>query len=132
LLKWRFKNIDSVSWEKHCKEFAKTIVTNELFAKTNWKEENLVIVSASFQEVLLHLFPPNVRVMGTLVSLNNGLVLITDHLYRNRKRQALEENRIYSIDEFYTDSWHDHSVMTMAKKNFWVNGNNVKLLKTIQ
>jgi len=132
LLKWRFKRIDSVSWENHCMKFAQTIVTNELFAKTNWSEENLVIVSASFQEVLQHLFPPNVNVMGTLVALKNGEVLITDHLYRDRKRQALEEKGIYHIDEFYTDSWHDHSVMQMAKKIFWVKADTVSLLKTNQ
>jgi hypothetical protein len=120
LLKWRFKNIDSVSWEKHCKEFAKTIVTNELFAKTNWKEENLVIVSASFQAVLKHLFPTNVKIIATLVSVENNSVVIIDHLYQGRKRTALEENGIHSIDEFYTDSLHDRSVMQMAKVVFLV------------
>lgn len=129
LLKWRFKSIDKGQWEKHCKGFAASIKTNSLYALTDWADNNLVIISASFREVLQHLFPSNVKVMGTQVEISNGTVTITNHLYEERKRRALEEQHIYFIDEFYTDSWHDSSVMGMAKKIYWVNGNQVTELK---
>jgi phosphoserine phosphatase len=129
LLKWRFKNIEKNQWEKHCKDFAATIKTNLLYAQTDWTAIKLLIISAGFKDVLQHLFPHSVDVFASTVKCENGKWLIEDHLYRSRKREVLIENGIQEIDEFYTDSWHDRSVMEMAKKIYWVKGDQVTELK---
>ena len=129
LLRLRFKNVGLDEWSMHCQSFAKTIKTNKLYTQVNWRELDLLIISASFKEVLQHLFPYSVKVFATTVKCENGKWQIEDHLYRSRKREVLIENGIQEIDEFYTDSWHDRSVIEMAKKIYWVKGNQVTELK---
>ena len=132
LLRLRFNNVNPDEWNRHCQSFAKTIKTNKLYGEVNWLEPDLLIISASFMEVLQHLFPHSVEVFATTVKCENGKWQIEDHLYRSRKREVLIENGIQEIDEFYTDSWHDRSVMGIAKKIYWVKGNQVTELNANQ
>ena len=127
MINWRFRSYDIQAWKLHCKDFSATIKTNALYGQTNWKDANLVIASASFKEVLIHLFPSNVLVIGSEVSIGNQ-INITKHAMGEQKVILLRYQGIESFDRLYTDSLADLPLMKMAREVIWVKGDHQKLL----
>lgn len=127
MINWRFRNNDIQAWELHCKDFSATIKTNALYRQTNWKADNLVVASASFKEVLIHLFPSNVLVIGSEVAIGKQ-INITKHAMGKQKASLLMDAGIESFDRLYTDSLADLPLMKMASEVVWVKGDHQKLL----
>ena len=127
MINWRFKGYDDHKWKLHCKDFSATIKTNALYYQSNWNESDLVVASASFKEVLLHLFPSSVLVIGSEVVLRKK-IHITKHAMGEQKARLLRDEGIESFDRLYTDSFADLPLMKMAKEVIWVNGDEQKLL----
>jgi phosphoserine phosphatase len=127
MINWRFRQNDIQTWKLHCKAFSTTIKTNALYRQTNWSEANLVIASASFKEVLVHLFPSSVLVIGSEVGFGKQ-INITKHAMGEQKAILLRDQGIESFDRLYTDSLADLPLMKMASEVIWVKGDHQKLL----
>jgi len=127
MINWRFKSYDFKTWNSHCKDFSATIKTNALYRQINWNEENLVVASASFKDVLIHLFPSSVLVIGSEVAIGNQ-INITKHAMGKQKAGLLRDAGIESFDRLYTDSLADLPLMKMASEVVWVKGDHQKLL----
>jgi hypothetical protein len=127
MINWRFKGSSLQAWENHCKDFATCIKTNALFRQVNWAEPSLVVASASFKEVLLHLFPSSVIVIGSEVSCLQGIRIIK-HAMGEEKAMLIRAAGIESFDRLYTDSISDLPLMKMAAEVIWVNGDQQTFL----
>ena len=127
MVKWRFRRYDDHGWKLHCKEFSAVIKTNSIYNQTNWNQSNLVVASASFKEVLLHLFPSSVLVIGSEVKIEKK-ISITKHAMGVQKAEHLRAEGIESFDRLYTDSLADLPLMKMAREVVWVQGDQQKLL----
>jgi len=127
MVNWRFKGFDDHAWKLHCKAFSAVIKTNNIYHQTNWNESNLVVASASFKEVLLHLFPSSVLVIGSAVEIEKK-ISITKHAMGEQKAELLRAEEIESFDILYTDSLADLPLMKMAREVIWVKGDQQKLL----
>lgn len=127
MINWRFRKYDIQAWKLHCKEFSSTINTNALYRQTNWEEPHLVVASASFKEVLVHLFPSFVLVVGSEVAIGKQ-INITKHSMGEQKASLLRDAGIESFDRLYTDSLADLPLMKMASEVVWVKGDHQKLL----
>jgi len=127
MVKWRFKGFDDHAWKLHCKEFSAVIKTNTIYHQTNWVESDIVVASASFKEVLLHLFPSSVLVIGSEVEIEKK-ISITEHAMGEQKAELLRAQGIESFDRLYTDSLADLPLMKMASEVVWVKGDHQKLL----
>lgn len=127
MINWRFKGYNTLAWKLHCKDFSATIRTNALYGQTNWKEANLVVASASFKEVLVHLFPSSVLVIGSEVAIGKQ-INITKHSMGEQKASLLRDAGIESFDRFYTDSLADLPLMRMASEVVWINGDQQTVL----
>jgi hypothetical protein len=126
MVKWRFKGFDDHAWKLHCKKFSAVIKTNAIYRQTNWDQSNLVVASASFKEVLLHLFPSSVLVIGSEVEIEKKII-ITKHAMGEQKAELLRAEEIESFDRLYTDSLADLPLMKMAREVIWVKGDQQKL-----
>ncbi len=127
MVKWRFRGYDEHAWKWHCKEFSAVIKTNNIYRQTNWDQSNLVVASASFKEVLLHLFPSSVMVIGSEVEIEKT-ISITKHAMGEQKAELLRAEGIESFDRLYTDSLADLPLMKMASEVVWVKGDQQELL----
>jgi hypothetical protein len=127
MVKWRFRRYDDHGWKLHCKEFSAVIKTNSIYNQTNWNQSNLVVASASFKEVLLHLFPSSVLVIGSEVKIEKK-ISITKHAMGVQKAEHLRAEGIESFDRLYTDSLADLPLMKMAREVVWVQGDQQELL----
>ena len=127
MINWRFRKYDIQAWKLHCKDFSVTIKTNSLYRQTNWKEPDLVVASASFKEVLVHLFPSSVLVIGSEVKIEKK-ISITKHAMGGQKAEHLRAEGIESFDRLYTDSLADLPLMKMAREVVWVQVDQQKLL----
>ena len=127
MINWRFKGYNTLAWKLHCKDFSATIKTNALYRQTNWGQANLVVASASFKEVLIHLFPSSVLVIGSEVKIEKK-ISITKHAMGGQKAEHLRAEGIESIDRLYTDSLADLPLMKMAREVVWVKWDHQKLL----
>lgn len=127
MINWRFRKYDIQAWKLHCKEFSSTIKTNALYRQTNWEEPHLVVASASFKEVLVHLFPSSVLVIGSEMAIGTH-INITKHAMGEQKAILLRDERIESFDRLYTDSMADLPLMKMAREVVWVKRDHQKLL----
>ena len=127
MINWRFRSYDIQAWELHCKEFSKKIKTNALYSQTIWEEPHLVVASASFKEVLVHLFPSSVLVIGSEVAIGKQ-INITKHAMGKQKASLLRDAGIESFDRLYTDSLADLPLMRMASEVVWINGDQQTVL----
>ncbi len=127
MINWRFRSYDIQAWRLHCKDFSATIKTNALYRQTNWDDPHLVVASASFKEVLVHLFPSSVLVIGSEVKIEKK-ISITKHAMGGQKAEHLRAEGIESFDRLYTDSLADLPLMKMAREVVWVQGDQQKLL----
>ena len=103
------------------------IKTNSIYCQTNWNESDIVVASASFKEVLLHLFPSSVLVIGSEVEIEKK-ISITKHAMGEQKAELLKAKGIECFDRLYTDSLADLPLMKMAREVIWVKGDQQELL----
>jgi phosphoserine phosphatase len=127
MVKWRFNGFDDHAWKWHCKEFSAVIKTNSIYRQTNWDQADLVVASASFKEVLLHLFPSSVLVIGSEMEIEKK-IRITKHAMGEQKAELLRAEGIESFDRLFTDSLADLPLMKMAREVIWVKGDQQELL----
>jgi len=103
------------------KAYVNEIVFNELFhevvqkAKEGNKNERIYVVSASFEEYLTPLFPPEVSVVGSRLKYTNQSVSRLEmNCYKEKKADLLKQSGIEKIDLLYTDSYSDAALARMS------------------
>jgi hypothetical protein len=121
------KNKSEVQIREAAYLYRKKIRLNNVYERYNFNNDHHVfIVSASFSEYIKPIFPNHIRVMGSELEYANGLVKgLQFNCYREKKLSALMGEGILEIDEFYTDSYSDYPLATIAKKIFIVKGNRI-------
>jgi len=116
--------------EYKAKNFVSKIDYNDLYKTFNFKTKNkkIIIVSASYEIYLKHIFSKNVKVYGSKFISTKGIASkFNFNCYSTNKNYILQKNGIKSIGTFYTDSYSDISLAKISKQTIIVN--NDKLVK---
>lgn len=90
------------------------------------KETERLVISASFEEYLHHLFPSK-TVIGSRLSYKNGKVVgLARNMFGELKKAAfLEENR-EPVSRFFTDSFSDRSLFGISDEVYLVKKGEVR------
>ena len=110
-------------------EYSEKILFNKLYFNYDFNNSNdkILIVSASFQDYILPLFPKNIEVLGSKLKINKGKVIALDYnCYSDRKVDILNDIGIYEIDVLYTDSISDLPLANISSCIIFVLENNYK------
>ncbi len=101
------------------KQYASQIELNRIYREDLLKRppENVLIISASYEEYLKPLFPDH-KVVGSRLDYNkenkvNGMLV---NMHGTTKQQWLLKNGIREVDLLYTDSFSDKPLMDLAKR----------------
>ena len=111
-------------FRKQCLLFAKQIDLNQIYYREYRKfrssANRVIVLSASFQDFLVHLFPDSI-VIGTQLDVDqNGRILgIKIHPFREEKHHVLLRHHINYVDLLYTDSKNDAQIMKISKEVIW-------------
>lgn len=119
------------------KSYKKKISFNEVYHKLFFdKNTNYFIISASFEDYLIPLFPEEVRVIGSKLKYVKMMVNSLEfNCYKESKREILNKLGIEKIDLFYTDSYSDLALANISEKiviidkNRQVECNNIEEFK---
>lgn len=128
------KGRDIEGIRKKAREYSKKIHFNNLYKRYDFNNLNdkIIIISASFQDYLLPLFPKNVEVIGSKLKIDNGKVVsLKSNCYSEKKVDALKEIGITEIDVLYTDSLSDLPLANISSSITVVSGNNCEKCITI-
>lgn len=95
----------------------------------NTEKQNYIVTASP--QIYVQMYFKNMPVIGTtfLFDPDDYYRSIEVNCYGNNKVKALVKNKIYKIDEFYTDSFSDRPVMEISKKIFLVRKDKVQELK---
>ena len=110
------------------KSYIPRIKYNFLFEEFNFDDPNLniLIVSASYEIYLKHIFPKNVRVIGSKLSVAKGKVCgLSSNCYSENKLISLKNQGITNIHTFFTDSFSDKPLASIAKRINLVEKNKI-------
>lgn len=111
------------------KEYAAKIDLNKVYRDVflNYSADQVLIISASFEEYLKPLFP-QYRVTGSQLEYSEwGCVKGLDlNMFGEKKREWLEKNKICKIDMLYTDSFSDLPLMKMSNSTFLVSMDSIE------
>ena len=101
------------------------VYRNELL---KYPSEQIIIISASFEDYLKPLFP-NHRVVGSRLSYSdeNRVNGISVNMYGEEKKEWLQNQGIKEIDSIYTDSYSDKPLMDMAERTYLVKDGSVEI-----
>ena len=126
------KNKSSSELRKSSVSYKKTIKFNKLFSKYNFNNENIYIVSASFEDYLNSIFTDNVTIIGSQLTYSQDLVCgLKFNCYNKNKIDALANANVFKISEFYTDSYSDFPLASISEKIIIVNGDRLHVCNNI-
>jgi len=110
--------------------YAGKIELNNIYSDEflKYPSEQIIIISASFEEYLKPLFP-NHRVVGSRLSYSdeNRVNGISVNMYSEEKKEWLHNQGIKEIDSLYTDSYSDKPLMEIAECTFLVKNGAVEI-----
>lgn len=123
-IRFFLRNLNQSELQEKCKSYSKHIRFNSLFMQMKWRKENqYVVISASFEDYVRPIFPNFVRVFGSTIAYKNQKASKTlFNCYKEEKLKVLKENNIAKIDVLYTDSFSDFALAKIAKQSIIVNG----------
>ena len=116
--------------EYKAKNFVSKIDYNDLYKTFNFntKDKKIIIISASYEIYLKHIFSKNVKVFGSkFISVKGITSEFSFNCYSTNKNHILQKNNVNHIRTFYTDSYSDVSLARISKQIIIVN--NDKLIK---
>jgi len=113
--------------KKVAESYSKRIETNSVYRQMDFSCD-VFVVSASFEEYLLPLFPSGVKVVGSKLEYKNGRVCnIMLNCYGKNKKKLLNDREIVKIDRLFTDSYSDVDLAGMSSEICVVKNDSVKL-----
>ena len=110
------------------KSYISQIKYNFLFEEFYFDDPNLniLIVSASYEIYLKHIFPKNVRVIGSKLSVAKGKVCgLNSNCYSENKLISLKNQGITNIHTFFTDNFSDKPLASIAERINLVKKNKI-------
>lgn len=110
------------------KSYASKIIFNKLYHSFDFSNNNnlIIIISASYEVYLKYIFPNNVKVIGSnFIYKDNYALKFNFNCFSENKVSALKDIGVHNIDEFYTDSYSDRSLVRMSKESFIVQSNKL-------
>jgi len=112
--------------QKLSKLFSSKIKFNRLYKELDFDKSNeYYVISASFVEYLVPLFPKNVKVIGSKLLYHDDLVKgLKFNCYKENKLRNLNLDK---IDIFYTDSLSDYPLAKISKKTYIVDEDKMTL-----
>lgn len=114
------------------REFADKIKFNELFMTYDFSDpsEDIYIISASFEIYLKEIFQESVKIIGSDLTIKNGIVqCLGSNCFGERKVELLKEENIEKIDMLYTDSLSDLPLAKISSDIIVVSGDNLRKCK---
>jgi phosphoserine phosphatase len=114
------------------RRFAETIVFNKVYYDCfhTYKDEQYIVVSASFQEFLQFIIPSKNLLASSLAYNDEGIVTgVRENYYGADKVKGLRSMGIINADIFYTDSYSDKPVMDISDSVFLVKHDTVQRIK---
>ena len=118
---------------KIAKEYSKNIKLNKLYYNNFMDSINsnkVLVVSASFEEYLIHLFPQDILIASQIKYSSNGRVVgLERNIYGEKKKIALAKNNIKNIDILYTDNLSDKPLMEISKTIYLIKNGEIFLVK---
>lgn len=114
---------DNSGFMEYCFLFSKSLKLNKI--KSIFDNEinlgnRVIILSASPEQYLKHIFP-FVEVIGTTFNLKNSKIVSIDrHPYGKAKLLALHEIGVFEFDSFYYDSKSDEELLPICKDSFLI------------
>ncbi len=109
-------------------EYAFRIKTNKVYKemyKYEHKNDEKIVVSASFSEYVKPLFPDALLLCSELIYKDNKPYKVGRHCFGKEKVKMLQEQGIESVYECYTDSLHDLPLIEMSLNKFLVRGDSI-------
>lgn len=114
------------------RQYAQTFKFNsvyyDVFLKTNPNKR--LICTASFEDYVQYIFPGEKIIASKLNYNHNKVKKLELNCYGFAKVKAIKEQSIHQVEVLYTDSFSDKPLMTISKKVYLVDGNQIKLIKT--
>jgi len=119
--------------EKIALRYSSKIKLNNIYHNDflKYPSDQVIIISASFEEYLKPLFPDCKVVGSTLNYQENILIGLSVNMYAERKKYWLNEQNIDRVDEFYTDSFTDRPVMDISNKVYIVEDGKKRKLNNL-
>lgn len=122
-------------FERQCASYSKKIQLNDIYYKdflSLSKQEDVVIVSASFVEYLKPLFP-EVKLIGSSINFKNDKPYqLENHCYKNEKVKMLQNEGVDQIDLLYTDSISDLPLAEISTQIIVVDNDSKILCQNIE
>jgi phosphoserine phosphatase len=114
---WLFlKGKNRIDIQKSALKYSSKIKLNKIqkndFLK--YPSENVIIISASFEDYLRPLFPDHEVVGSTLAYEKDIVIGLSSNMYGNNKRDWLLNQDIDRVAEFFTDSYADLPLMKLS------------------
>lgn len=124
-----FINPDLIKDQSLINEFAASIdlnnsVINELQQFMDDDTARVIICSAS-PKFYLQAILPDLEIIGMEFFQRNGKLRISQHPYKDKKRELLKLHGIRKIEVLYTDSYSDKSLAEISDCTKLVNGDNI-------
>lgn len=129
---WLFlKGYKKSDIQKFALQYSSKIELNEIFKNdfSKYPSQNVIIISASFEDYLEPLFPGYKVVGSTLEYDEETLVGINTNMYGERKREWLLNQNIDRVKEFYTDSFADQPLIEISDMVYLIDKGSKRELK---
>lgn len=124
-IKLFLKNLKKEDLNYKIKNYKEKIEYNFLYEKVDFSENNIYIISASFEDYLREIFPKNINVIGSKLKIDSlGIKGLEFNCYGKNKVEILKEMGIDKIDIFYTDSMSDLPLVNISEETILIKDNN--------
>lgn len=127
------KGLEKKIFINRCENYYLSIEFNQLYKKLSFaKDVNYYIVSASFEDYLIPIFPSFVKILGSTIEYKNGRVeRMGRNCYKIKKVDYLKEIGVERIDTLFTDSFSDYPLATISDNIMVVTGDAQKHCRDI-
>jgi phosphoserine phosphatase len=125
------KGLKKEDIKKFALKYSSKIKLNEIYKNDflNYPPEDVIIISASFEDYLKPIFS-NYKVVGSTLEYDGEtLVGMSTNMYGNRKKEWLSNRNIENVEVFYTDSLSDQPVIEISATVYLVDKGSKRELK---
>lgn len=119
--------------DKYSIHYAEKILLNKLYYNEFKKSKNKIIITASFENYVKHVFTNDVNVIiyGSRLNYDKDLKVcgLKNNLFGKMKRKHLINKGFDCFENFYTDSMSDKYLFSLSKNIYIVNNGIYKKYK---
>jgi len=115
--------------------YAKSLTLNQVYHQDyrTYNPESRWVISASFEEYLINVFPEDKVVASQLMYKNEKVIGLACNMFGSEKLKYIESLlQVEAIDVFYTDSYSDRPLMDVAKNVYMIKNGEKALIKGLE